>query len=104
MAEEKGLLASAIEKVKFLSVNGNGVHDEEASSASDTPETENANGQDSKVETDEPKARAATEGSEGTQTQRVVCLFSYAISLLAMSEFRLYPLNNDCTDVEKGDV
>lgn len=93
MVEEKGLLASAMEKMNFLSTNGNGAHDEEASSASDTPGTENANGQESKVETEEPKARAAAEGSEGTQTQRVVCHFLYAMRLLAMSEFILYPLH-----------
>ena len=92
MAEEKGLLASAMEKMNFLSTNGNGVHDEEASSASDTPGTENANGQDVKVETDELKPAAAVESSEGTHTQRVVRHLSYAIRLPAMSEFRLYPL------------
>ena len=92
MAEEKGLLASAIETVKMMSLNGNGVHDEEASSASDTPGSENANGQESKTEAADEQGKVATESTESPQIHRVVRRYRLAIKAYALSEFILYPL------------
>lgn len=92
MAEDKGLLASAIESVNLMSINGNGVHDDDLSSASGSPGSENANGQDSKVEASEFSAKAAGEGSDSAQSQRVVSFCLPVTRTPAMSEFRLYPL------------
>lgn len=98
MAEDKGLLASAIETVKAISLNGNGVHGDSGSTASGTPNSEDTNGRESKVEEAETKSKAPAESSEGPQSHRVVSRFLFGIRLLVMSEFRLCPLNNDRSD------
>lgn len=73
MAEEKGLLATAMEAVKMININGNGAHDKETSSASGSATSEKANGQDSHGQSAGSKATVAAESSESAQIQRVVC-------------------------------
>ena len=92
MAEEKGLLASAIETVKLMNLNGNGVHDEEASSASVSTGSETATAQESQRESAGHKADVAAESSEGLQIQRVVSTTQPVGGGLLMSE--MFPLTN----------
>lgn len=76
MAEEKEQLGPEIESLKAISLNGNGVHDDEGSTASGTV-SEQGNGKASKAQEGEAKARTGPEGSESLQSHRVVsCLLS----------------------------